>query len=553
MPQKLPASRPASRSSTDARRLALPPVQLLDAINQVGISDDTLREKTPSIISPLASQHSQVSARKFEQPPPSASRNLGVQSMLNPTNQEGRQIVGHRPVEDTNQSSPNTVPGNSLTSRRQFLSHHLSLSTLPPPDAQDNNHLRTPCQIPTPRSPSRSISTGVISTPSGIDSKQNSITGGNSLYRSQHSLSKPSEPLSILPAPGAIQKPISQSYDYSPATSTASISLQATKKMNSGGVISSKDSQNCHKSSESNHQKIGQASGYNSYYFTRSNIGNLVQPAGGMQMQGPSGNTEGPYNAPVAQSQGSPLDPGSAGSSRKTSASDPIKVLTITTTQGLYTVPVDVHHASRLADEKRARNAGASARFRQRRKEKEKEANSAIEKLQAQVRDLEKSLKELQSECDFYHSERDRLRDIVFRIPEKRHLTMQAPPSPNSGRALSLLGQIGMRIPPPPISYPEEFLERASRRRRSHTDGSFTDVAQTKPPISPTATLPSGHQVMEISQPSQQLGSQTSFPAQADRNLPQIPIPENNPISLNSDPCTQQTHQRNWSGNAGSR
>jgi hypothetical protein len=31
-------------------------------------------------------------------------------------------------------------------------------------------------------------------------------------------------------------------------------------------------------------------------------------------------------------------------------------------------VPVDIHQASQLADEKRARNAGASARYRQRRK-----------------------------------------------------------------------------------------------------------------------------------------------------------------------------------------
>jgi len=93
---------------------------------------------------------------------------------------------------------------------------------------------------------------------------------------------------------------------------------------------------------------------------------------------------------------------------------------------------VDVHKASRLADEKRARNAEASARFRQRRKQKEKEANSNIEKLQQQTRDLERKIKEVEQERDFYRAERDRFRDVVYRTPNMRHLVMQAPPSPQS-------------------------------------------------------------------------------------------------------------------------
>lgn len=45
-----------------------------------------------------------------------------------------------------------------------------------------------------------------------------------------------------------------------------------------------------------------------------------------------------------------------------------------TTPAGSYHTPVDIPHLSRSADQKRARNAGASARFRARRKEKEREA-----------------------------------------------------------------------------------------------------------------------------------------------------------------------------------
>ena len=74
-----------------------------------------------------------------------------------------------------------------------------------------------------------------------------------------------------------------------------------------------------------------------------------------MQFQAGPGASEGPY--PGQSSLQST-------SSRQTSTSDPIQVLIITTSQGLYHVPVDVRQASRAADEKRAHNAGASTRFR---------------------------------------------------------------------------------------------------------------------------------------------------------------------------------------------
>ncbi|KAI9726879.1 MAG: hypothetical protein M1828_000227 [Chrysothrix sp. TS-e1954] len=46
-------------------------------------------------------------------------------------------------------------------------------------------------------------------------------------------------------------------------------------------------------------------------------------------------------------------------------------VMTLETPQGPLVFPIDAQGASRMADEKRRRNAGASARFRARRKEKE--------------------------------------------------------------------------------------------------------------------------------------------------------------------------------------
>lgn len=206
-----------------------------------------------------------------------------------------------------------------------------------------------------------------------------------------------------------------------------------------------------------------------------------------MQIQAPSASgTEGPYSAPPPSASASSAQ--SASSSRQTS--DSIQLLTITTSQGIYNVPVDVHQASRLADEKRARNAGASARFRQRRKEKEKEASTTIEKMQQQTRDLEGKVRELEREREFYRAERDRLRDVVYQNPETRHLAMQAPPSPQSMRTSSFSGA-GTQLSgaPPPMSFQQQHspVERPTRRRRMDATGEFTNVPYTLPPAS---TLP---------------------------------------------------------------
>jgi hypothetical protein len=168
--------------------------------------------------------------------------------------------------------------------------------------------------------------------------------------------------------------------------------------------------------------------------YREPSLGKTVQQGGVIQSQGPP---ERPYNALVTQSQDSSFHSSNAGNSKQMSASDPIRVLIITTSEGSFDIPVDVHQASRLADEKRARNAGASARFRLRRKEKEKEANNTIEKLHTQTRELERRYKELELERDFYRNERDRLRDVVFRTPGLRHHAMGGPPSPQSMRSTS--------------------------------------------------------------------------------------------------------------------
>ncbi|KAF2483885.1 hypothetical protein BDY17DRAFT_309248 [Neohortaea acidophila] len=98
------------------------------------------------------------------------------------------------------------------------------------------------------------------------------------------------------------------------------------------------------------------------------------------------------------------------------------QMMTLETSSGTVQLPVDVQAASRVADEKRRRNAGASARFRQRRKEKEREAATTIAALQQDV-------KELSEQVTFYRGERTYFAQVLSQMPGgERHLSR--PPSP---------------------------------------------------------------------------------------------------------------------------
>ncbi|KAF2224588.1 hypothetical protein BDZ85DRAFT_281168 [Elsinoe ampelina] len=101
-------------------------------------------------------------------------------------------------------------------------------------------------------------------------------------------------------------------------------------------------------------------------------------------------------------------------------------MMTVQTASGAVQVPVDMQAASRLADEKRRRNAGASARFRERRKKKEMESSATIRKLENQV-------KELSEDLEYYRRERDYMANAIMQAPgAERHFPR--PSSPRSRR-----------------------------------------------------------------------------------------------------------------------
>lgn len=134
-------------------------------------------------------------------------------------------------------------------------------------------------------------------------------------------------------------------------------------------------------------------------------------------------------------------------------------VLTITPNSGEeFYIPVDVHQASKQADEKRQRNAQASSRFRLRKKDREKEQQETLQRLEPQVRELEKRneecarrCQELEADRDFYRNERNRLRDIVSRTPSIKEWVDRGPPSPSprSGGSFASGGN-ALHLPPQP-------------------------------------------------------------------------------------------------------
>ncbi|KAF2858515.1 hypothetical protein K470DRAFT_278437 [Piedraia hortae CBS 480.64] len=88
--------------------------------------------------------------------------------------------------------------------------------------------------------------------------------------------------------------------------------------------------------------------------------------------------------------------------------------------------PVRRTPASRVADEKRRRNAGASARFRQRRKEREREAYQTIARLQ-------QTLRKLIEELEWYQRERGYLEAILRSLEDGKRF-FPRPKSPRSFR-----------------------------------------------------------------------------------------------------------------------
>ena len=212
--------------------------------------------------------------------------------------------------------------------------------------------------------------------------------------------------------------------------------------------------------------------------------------------------------------------------------------MTFDTDSGPMVVPVevDVQQASKMADEKRKRNAGASARFRARRKEKEKEANQTIDSLQKVIRDVTE-------EKDFYLGERNFYRDFVARALGPSQLPLR-PPSPQARRLL----------PPPPSTAPaledpslrwrdpsREGTESPTRSQRRRT-GDYHPSFARGPPASPLTNLPPSGYGSVLGPPPAALQPSPFDSRPLHTISPALPPSR----SLSYDPFRREAYDRSW-------
>jgi hypothetical protein len=485
-----------------------------------------------------------------------------VHSILNPTEPEGGQGTpsSSRRVSTGNTGSPISAIGSTLhlapspiTAPHTFSGHQQSSDASPTQEGYratfPRNQGRSPRRILTPRSRANSAGRGQTT----FDARGSPFIGQRG--RAGYTAGPGQQDVPPMPTPPGQSQQLHghPASDNAPTTGRrlSMSSMQAlgqrphSQSASPSISASSVNPSSSQTSPASFIYKGAPAAQSGTSYFSGSSM-QQAQGGGGMQFQAPSASgTEGPYSAPPSAIASVPI----AGSSRQTS--DSIQLMTITTSQGVYSVPVDVHQASRIADEKRARNAGASARFRQRRKEKEKEATTTIEKMQQQTRDLERRVRDVEEERDFYRGERDRFRDLMYRTPEMRHLATQAPPSPATMRSGSLQGP-GSQLGGPRMSFQQQEspVERPTRRRRTDTAGEFMSVPYTLPPAST---------ITPATAPGYAAPAPTNLPPlQIDNTAhPQASPPTTAPATTSGpppfDPYSRTSYDRAWPRDGGRR
>ena len=458
-------------------------------------------------------------------PPPSSTppeqriaRPIGVENLLNPSagatvGASSQRHYGERA------ESPRTVlatgvsrqPSPSLPSlsMRRGSNGEISLPSITPPLMNAFPHSRTM----TPRSPT---SLGPAPFTSGIptgniDARQSPFVlprdqGSNVAGQSLSSTSGASAGLSNLPSnynPIALPNPSSprsRSISHMGYTTRP----QALPSLSGGG---------------GHHQFTSSRSASPSSFSQQSSTpAPITQP-------GPQSFFSGPFapGGPTSTMAQGPFDkkatvgPGAPGQNS-------YPMMTLETESGPIQVPVDVQAASRVADEKRKRNATASHRFRQRRKEKEHETATNIASLESRVR-------ELADEREYYQRERDFLQDVIAR---NRIALPPRPASPRRRRHASLGG--------PAVSHyydPDSVGREESRNTRRRTSAYVAPqgphaLGAHDPPSPPMPSYDRMRQAPAENNPppQQQSRSQAIYPPAPSPYHPEQPrrsIGENNP------------------------
>lgn len=357
--------------------------------------------------SPPAQRHGSelLPPRGLELPPlvrtpvsPSVPRSVTLPSVLNPLTDEASMSTHRRrkadEIDSPHDRAPTLPPLGPASQRPASLSAPGTNTPLPLLTEPLNG---APRRLLTPKSPlRRAISLSHLNPPSGImDAQQNPFP-----------VSPRSRPYTIqpgtngappLPAPPAI------SYSHPGYIQTSHLARTASPESGSAQRYSASPSPDYSAYDQTSPPGDAHASGYLSVSDAHRARGLSMTPS-----------TSAPH---VSDSYHVTLNG---------SASNSVQMMTLKTSEGDVRFPVDVQAASRVADEKRRRNAGASARFRERRKRKEMEASQTIAKLEQQI-------KEKTEEADFYRQDRDILASIISQFPGGRE-HLPRPQSPRTRR-----------------------------------------------------------------------------------------------------------------------
>ncbi|KAK4216125.1 hypothetical protein QBC37DRAFT_280156, partial [Rhypophila decipiens] len=238
-------------------------------------------------------------------------------------------------------------------------------------------------------------------------------------------------------------------------------------------------------------------------------------------------------------------------------------------------VPVNTHEGSKQMNEKRQRNAGASARFRHRKKIKDQAMMEEMQKLEATNRELAHRVRELEEERDFYmrggrpgefrprsrppeepveRGERGQSSPGSSRsggsyMGENSPLPASAPTAPPAQHMTQFShahGRTQNHPHPPPMSYGDpSMMERPARRRRID---SAPELAALSHGSSPPGSLPPMSHPVYGMPPSPHLAEQSGSarlpPLRFDQPGPSTPTPPPAPIGAPPPPVHQHQQQQ---------
>ena len=375
---------------------------------------------------------------------------IGMQNILNPSGRDKTSNPYIAETTDVPSSSSANTPYTSATSLSQSPSNN-SLPSITPPTsiAYPSLAYQGPRHILTPRAPSLFSASNITrSNPSAtIDAKRSPFISSSD----RRTVSGPGG--TILPdipsGPGLgyIPNGVSQQPLRSPpVTKTGGFGAHPGPTGERRMSGSAPQPQSARSDSPT--------TSYSSYsrFSQTPPVPSVNAPSGQPTSYFASYNASGPN--PTFQIK-NPYGPPSGGSGPGAYPS-----MAMDTEQGTIPVPVDILAASKVADEKRRRNATASHRFRQRRKEKERETSQNIAKLEHQIRDIAE-------ERDFYRMERDYFRSIACSGSNANQIVPR-PPSPRQVR-LAQLGKPSTRTSAQWQGHEDTSGQgRNTRRRTSH-------------------------------------------------------------------------------------